>query len=271
LAKQLIEILLFAIVVAFIIAVGQTLIAPLFDTTSKAFEAFLGGFVGAFFAFVFVRLGEFLTKLFERARTNTAALMTLQHRLIEAALTISDNVHSLEVWQQLPDRPTPTLWMNRLHSVEFPRDALLALTNIDLLNELMDLHLHLRRLSVDFEGFNRSYQQLADLLLKERDEMNYRAGLASMLPSCGLLERHSRAYEGEITKALATIRTVLHERTFGERCMAFLTRRHFPRGFETRRQTAITTLTAEIAQRTAENRERIAKIEQAGPQEKAGA
>ena len=64
-----------------------------------------------------------------------------------------------------------------------------------------------------------------------------------------------------VLMALATIRAVLDDRTFGERCMLFLTQRTFPADFERRRQAMIALLTTEIAQRTAENRRRIARIE----------
>src|SRR5689334_3892777 len=131
-AKTYLELLLVLAAALFLVAIGTGVAVDVFWASDpKAPEAFRGGFIGAFFAFLFVRAGDFLSKLFERSRRNSQLLLTLQHRYVEVGETLSNNRHLLEFWNQLAAPRSPQegipLWTNRLHMAEVPRDLIVEL------------------------------------------------------------------------------------------------------------------------------------------------
>src|SRR4051812_269798 len=56
-----------------------------------AFRALLGAFAGAFFAFLFVRFGDGLKKVYERKEKHHTSLVRLQHYFNECLSITADN------------------------------------------------------------------------------------------------------------------------------------------------------------------------------------
>src|SRR5689334_17309051 len=60
------------------------------------YKALIGGFAGAFFAFLFVRLGEGLKRLLERQERNHSSLVKAEHYLNYCLSITGDNIFIIE-------------------------------------------------------------------------------------------------------------------------------------------------------------------------------
>jgi hypothetical protein len=131
------------------------------DATLKA----LGAFTGAFFAFLFIRVGEWLTRVYERQRTHYSALVKLEHILNKYLTYISDNVAAIDEISKIRQRTNgnpPMLSYTRLDTLPIDENILLDLVNIQLINELASYHVDIRKINDDIESINGLYDEIRE-------------------------------------------------------------------------------------------------------------
>src|SRR5258706_13707472 len=141
-ARTVIEVLLLAVIVAFVVAISLGVFVDLFwAPDNKPSEAFRGAFLGAFFAFLFVRLGDALTKIHERRAKARNGLVALEHRFLEILNEVHDGLYIFQKLAEfqvaLRSSPPVPIFMNRLGTLSRVGD-LQPLGNIDLINELKE-------------------------------------------------------------------------------------------------------------------------------------
>ncbi len=143
----------------------------------EVFRALLGGFSGAFFAFVFVRIGEGLKRLYERQAKNHSSLIMAEHYLNNCLNVTGDNVFVAEDFLELISEERLVsgnlpFYMNTFSRYEIDRDLLLGLTNIDFINELYSLNSSLRKLNDSLAATDRANEQLRAALLTKPAEFH---------------------------------------------------------------------------------------------------
>jgi hypothetical protein len=256
-AALVVAVIAFAFLV--IVRTGQVLFAG----DPSAPMAMISGFFGAFFAFIFVRFADFFTRLYERSVRNRNALVAIQHRYLQAINEISDNVHSLQVWDRIRAGGV-ALWMSRLHDVPMPRDLLLQLTNIDLVNELFDLHTRIHRINQDSATFNRTYEELSAAMLDGKiPQADYVANLQGLDQHRWLMQEFMTAAEVDMQRAVAALRVAMSHRTIGQRLQSALLSSRYTDGFKRARETEERAVQAEAAELGAGHRRRIEELEAA--------
>lgn len=169
--KTYVEVVLVTAILTFMAAMGVGVFVDVFwSSDSRAPEAFRGGFIGAFFAFLFVRLGDALRRLDERRRKTRDALLVLEHRYNQCAVALSTNKYLLGGWDKVAaaaanHEEVPNL--SRFHPVEIsvPHEPLLELTNLDLINELFNLNLDLDALARDLRNFSVGTGKIMDAFI----------------------------------------------------------------------------------------------------------
>ena len=112
-------------------------------------RGFFGAFAGAFFAFLFLRIAEGLTKLFDRQWENCRAISRLEHYLAACWGVLCEDVDFVSAYVKLfKDIPLNTypapIYPHRLQIIPIDRQLPLALTNLDLVNELVPYNEDLR-------------------------------------------------------------------------------------------------------------------------------
>jgi hypothetical protein len=263
--KNVLAILLVLVVAVFMTTFGVGIgVDMFFNADPRAVEAYRGGFVGAFFAFLFVRVGDLLSRWFEQQRRNSDALMALQLRYVEAWNVLSNNNFVWEYWSELVKErgEIVNLWTNRLRQVNIPGERLHELLNLDLLNELVDLNTRLTQVNDDTEAFGRTYEVAAEGLLSEKiDLAGYRENLRRMNIRRAYHQESTLAVMGDIDRALAAIRVLIGDRTIGQAAIKLFTPRVYWRTFDTQRALELSGLRAEAAARTEANRARIQDFE----------
>lgn len=126
----------------------------------------LAAFAGALFAFIFVRLGDFLQRYYESKRRHYNELCTLESLLIDCAGVIYDDLYLL------PDMRRVMAEGNVSASILKPIPANhtynLNLQNIDLINIISSLNYDIRRINDDIEAGMKWYTQLKDLYVTDK-------------------------------------------------------------------------------------------------------
>lgn len=136
----------------------------------EAFRALLGAFAGAFFAYIFVRLGDGMKRIYDRKEKHHNALVRLQHYFNDCLNLTGDNLFIaddfLRVFEeaklQAGDRP---IYMNKFHQYPIDRELVIELTNLDFANEVYALNVGLRKLNNSLATLDRAYSQIRDAFI----------------------------------------------------------------------------------------------------------
>jgi len=206
--------ILFAILLAFIAALCFYAFQKLFIS----FDAVITGiaaaaFLGAFFAFLFVRIGDFLRAYYDRSEKGYSTLVKLEFRLNSLLGRLDDNVYLIETFEKIYSQYEKQqgthnifLWANRLQPVGQLDDLIPGLTNIDFLNDLFRFDVHLRKLNESMETVNGAYVESKDALLrKDIDPNNYMTNVNFIR---GTLLDIRKFLDGSISECMDTLAAV---------------------------------------------------------------
>lgn len=233
----------------------------------EAFRALVGGFSGGFFAYLFVRFGDALKKIYDRKELNYTSLIKLQHYFNDCLNTTSDNVFvvksCLDVFTdarrasgELP------VFMNTFHAYEINRDLVMKLTNVDYLNELFTLNANLTKMNDSLATVDRAYAQTRDALLsKNIDHDTYRENAWRYRDRCVEIVGFLHELKDELVRLLATARLLAKERPFMTTVQQYLVRTRYSKDFSTRVQSEVAFVEAEIEQNAEKSRQQIEKAQ----------
>ncbi len=266
--KTYLEIVLVTIVLIFVTAIGVGVAIDLFWAADpKAPEAFRGGFIGAFLAFLFVRIGDTLKRFDDRRRKTRHALVTLEHRYNECAVALSTNRYLIKIWDGIAKAAAehaevPNL--SRYHPVEIrvPREPLVEITNLDLINELFNLNLDLESMNRDLRNFTEGIGKIMDAFI---DDKISRANLDDIILSANkdrlALELHLDRIMKGVERANAAIVWSLGKQTLLEKLFIATTETRYPRNFEKARDEQIEKNRAHVEPMFAQRLKEIEEID----------
>ena len=168
--------ILFVIILGFVGVVSFHVFNRLFIEADSTFiHTGASAFLGAFFAFIFVRVGDFFKSYSNRISKNHNSLVKLEYLLNTLIGRLDGNIHAIESFEEIYALTTKGIgqsqvfvWVSRLHPVTLYDDLLLDLTNIDLVNELFILNLRLRALNESMETINGTYVESKDCIDKSK-------------------------------------------------------------------------------------------------------
>lgn len=126
---------------------------------SNLLEAGLGAFMGAFFAFLFIRFADFLTRLGKRRLAYYNALVAIERLFNEHLAAISSNSFMLETFcdtiRQGMASPFNFESLNRDKSLYVP------IHNVEILNKLFSFDEGIRRLNADLAAMRSVIQHIS--------------------------------------------------------------------------------------------------------------
>ncbi|MBI3527856.1 MAG: hypothetical protein HY067_07795 [Betaproteobacteria bacterium] len=267
--------LLFALgitVVAALAAIGAGSVSWVFweawqGSDREAFRALLGAFSGAFFAFLFVRFGEGLKRIYERKEKHHTSLVRLQHYFNDCLNITGDNifivVNFLSVFDEkrLQSNDLP-IFINRFHEYPIDRELVIGLTNLDFANDVYTLNVELRKLNDSLVTIDRSYARIAEAFISKKiDPAMYVANI-----------RHSRGRYVEMREFLlqekldlirlfASSNLLTKDAPFLVRVIRVLTKSSYSSRFKTDLPTEVKRVSAEIDAGAKNSRLRIEEVQ----------
>jgi hypothetical protein len=197
----------------------------------------IGAFLGAFFAFLFVRLGNAMSRIYERAQKHHTALVKLEHYLNQLLGEVDDNIYLARKFAESLSPPVQNgvvrISGNRLFPLEVRRDLLLELMNLDLINDLFVLLTSIRKLDSSLRTVNSTYEGVVQSTLGSRQDVDSYAAssqaVVARLHEGVLFMEHTKA---EILENLARVRVLSQDLPFLAWLNALVVSKSYPRGMD---------------------------------------
>lgn len=121
----------------------------------------VASFAGAFFAFLFLRVGEILEKYYQRQVKHFNALVSMEVFLDELGTIIHDNIYLLPSFRTTIN--SGNVYASILRPLPIRREYYEELHDIKLINELYKLNYDIRRINDDLESANDWYLHLREI------------------------------------------------------------------------------------------------------------
>lgn len=229
-------------------------------------HALEGAFMGAFFAFLFIRLAEALNRLYERSSANHRAAVRLQHNLNENLSLLHENTGVSRELRSFygagSEKAGPVrLALMRFSRLRVDRELLNDLTNVDLLNDLFGLYVQLSKLDSSLEDLNQSYDNArAALFSQTMSYASYLAFVQSTFSSLQKLEAFLGDQVSVVLRQLAGIRVLATRRSPFQRFLEAVSLRKYPRDFEVAVESELEVLHEELEDTKRRSRLRIRHV-----------
>lgn len=212
--KKTLSYVLLAIIFGFIVTAVFLFFKAIFGTESAIRKDFTAAFMGAFFAFLFLRLGEALTLIYKRQGTNRNALVKMQHHFNDCLNLINDNMFIIDtffsIFKNYSDQEEPRIFSNRLKSIPIEKDLVIDLMNIDIINEIYTLHVDFRKLNDSMEMANNMITGPSEAFIgKIINHTTYVANINHLIPLMQDLKKFLNAASKDIIKAFASSNLLL--------------------------------------------------------------
>lgn len=261
--------ILFTVLLVFIAVFTAAIFQKLFiEVDNKFTESASSAFMGAFLAFIFVRIGDFFKSYSDRTTKNHSALVKLEQTLNTLLTTLDDNIYIIETFEKIyntykenKNQNYVFVWANRLHPVTRIDELITELLNIDLINELFTLNVHLRKLNESMDTINGAYAETKDALISERiNPANYMANVERIHTDILNIKRFLSTSIEETTQALAAIRVLEESRPLLGYLLRKIAGHKYGKSFSARRSKELLKLRGEIEKIKGESQERINKV-----------
>ena len=125
----------------------------------------IAGLVGATFVFFFIRLSDFLTKIFEREDRNYKTLISYSHILNGYYLINVKNIKIIDNYLEQSGSEKLDVTFDVFHEYPIEKDIIQMLTNVDLIKELFTFNSIVLNLNQNFEVVSRNNNIIARGLL----------------------------------------------------------------------------------------------------------
>lgn len=226
----------------------------------------LSGFIGAAFAFLFVRLTDLLTRYYERSNKHHAALVRLERMAGDQMVSITRSLHEIEgvakTYQAMGEEGVLSVVVNEPEDIPIDNSIEYELTNIDLVNDLATHRGTVMALNRDLARLTGISRELRSGLIEKRIQPDvYVANLAALVDASQVVHRHLQACreDAETLGAKARVRARLDAPLFN-RAMRYVRRSHYEATFQAKVAMERARMEGERKQLLDADRKRIEKI-----------
>ena len=113
----------------------------------------------------------------------------------------------------------------------------IALGNIDLINELLELDTTIRKVNDSLSSWQRTHDRVSESFMDNKiDERTYRAYLVDAVGEGNLLGKYLAAFQSDLIECLAAIRALVDDDTTLGKITRWTTSDRFGHDFEIRRK-----------------------------------
>jgi len=206
---------LLAIIFGFIATAAFVFFKALFGSDAGMKKDFTAAFMGAFFAFLFVRLGEGLTLIYKRKSLSRNAMVRLQHHFNDCLNVLNDNIFVIDTFFRVfegydANQQNQKVFANRLQMVPIEKALVVDLNNLDFVNEVFTLQVDLRKLNDSMDAANRMIEGATEAFVGGRiDLVTYVANIDRIRPQMKDLKKFLAATMDDVVNALASSNLLL--------------------------------------------------------------
>ena len=225
----------------------------------------IGAFAGAFFAFLFVRIGDALTRFYDRQKKSYNGLVRLEYLCNEYLNLISDNIFVIDDFSKIATdsfaKNEPFIYMNTLHQFVVPKDILLDLANIDLINEVFSFYADVDKMDHSIDTVNRFYSEIKDAFVQQKiDYGTYKTNVLIGLAKMAELRKFLLGLDQETKRIGATARLMSKDKPFLTYLIHLSSREYISKKIKNRIPGEVKKLEAEIEATKSKSAAEIANI-----------
>lgn len=204
--RNLITVVAFAIIFAFVFLFSALVFNKIFVQPDQEFLLQgVSAFMGAFFAFLFLRLADFLTKVYKRQVRHYNSLVILETQLNEIGGIIHDNLYLLPNF--IKTITSGNIYFNNLREIPIDKSHYKDLYDLDLLNELFAYNYDLRKINDDIETATLGYQDIKNALIQRHvTPQNYKVNAEILAKNLQLIEIFLKELKDKTVRLLARVR-----------------------------------------------------------------
>ena len=133
---------------------------PNYEIAIRGFSAF----AGAFFAFLFLRLAEFLSKVYQRQVKHYNSLVLLETQLNELGGIIHDDIYLIPFFRNAIT--SGNIYFSKLRQLPIDRSHYDSLHDIDLINDLFTFNYQLRKINDDIDSLADGYADIKNAYIQ---------------------------------------------------------------------------------------------------------
>lgn len=160
--ENYLAIIIVLVISSFIIFWLSSLYSLAFKSNDADFmKSVVASFAGAFFAFLFLRVGEILEKYYQRQVKHFNALVSMEIFFDELGTIVHDNIYLLPTFRSTIN--SGNVYASIMRPLPIRRDYYEELHDIKLINDLYKLNYDLRRINDDLESANDWYLHLRQI------------------------------------------------------------------------------------------------------------
>lgn len=188
-----------------------------YDLLVQGFAAF----AGAFFAFLFLRVAEFFTKLYQRQVKHYNSLVNLEVQLNEIGGIISDNIYILPKFREVI--ASGNIYFNNLHLLPIDKSHYENLYDLDLMNRVYTYNYGLRKINDDMQTATQGYLDIKDALIQQNiNKKDYVINASLMADQLFLIEVFLKELQNETVELQARVRVQMRgDKPLGTRIQQF--------------------------------------------------
>ncbi len=196
--------------------------SPTQELVIQGFSAF----AGAFFAFLFLRIAEFLSKLYQRQVKHYNSLVILETQLNEIGGIIHDDLYILPNFIRVIR--SGNVYYNNLRPIPIDKSHYENLYDLTILNELFTYNYQVRKLNDDMETASSGYQDIKNALIQKNiTHQDYIVNTNILAENLKQIEIFLADLEERTVKLLARIRVQMkYDIPLGTRLMGWFIRSH---------------------------------------------
>lgn len=165
----------------------------------------IGAFLGAYFAFFFMRVTEHLRRVYDRQKKHYDTLVRFEHELNNYLNIINDNIQVIKNFRRTVENGD--VYWSLPRTLPIYRELVVDLANLKIINELSGLNTTLRKINDDIENLTGAYSEIKRAYLSGRlNQVEYKKNASRMADGFETGQKAFQQLTNEVIDMLAHIR-----------------------------------------------------------------
>jgi len=232
--EKVILLSLFGLIFSFIFTFGVYIFKGIFIYQNFNYiDNATAAFMGAFFAFLFMRISDALTRIYERQVKHYNALVKLEHICNKYLNLISDNIFVIDDFIKITQQEAiqsnkPFIYFNVLHEFSIDKEITLNLINLELINEVFSFEVGIDKMNSSIGAVNRFYSDIKDAFLQKNiDFGTYKVNIQILIEKLKELKSFLLELEKENKQIAAKTRILIKDKPILTRLVCFISKKRF--------------------------------------------
>lgn len=259
--KNTIEVLAFAVIFSFVFALSSLMFSKILGQSDQTFiSEGLAAFAGAFSAFLFLRISEFLTKLYQRQVRHYNSLVALETQLNEIGGIIHDNLYILPNFIRVIK--SGNVYFNNLRPIPVDKSHYENLYDLSLINELFSYNYQVRKINDDMETASIGYRDIKNALIERNiSPEHYKINTDGLAEKLKQIELFLSDLQKRTIKLLARVRLQIRsDKPLGTRIVGMFIRPSGPGLKEAEIENEVKKINAEIEETKTQSQREIEAV-----------